>query len=205
MIYMQMGIDRITLTRVLESRLHPMYVSMSINSLCHDDCKGKRIPAAVLLIIHFTDGYAKVLLCKRSERLRNHAGQISLPGGTFKVEDDSLLDTALREAREEIGVDISKDSILGSLDEVDTFSSNFTVKPFVVVLDRISNIKIDGKEVDYIIDAPLVELLSSISRDEDHGYREAYKFTYNGHVVWGATARILKQLRDILEDVIPLH
>ncbi|MEM4398892.1 MAG: CoA pyrophosphatase [Candidatus Nitrosocaldus sp.] len=200
---MQIDIDRIALTRrVLKSRLG--YASINDNTARYDD--SKRIPAAVLLIIHYTDGYAKILLCKRSGRLRNHAGQISLPGGTFKPEDDgSLLDTALREAREEIGVDLSKDSILGSLEEVDTFSSNFTVKPFVAVLDSISSIKIDEKEVDYIIDAPLVGLLSNMSRDEEHGYREAYKFTYKGHIIWGATARILKQLRDILEDAIPLH
>lgn len=205
--YMQMDIDRIALTRVLKSRLARCTSTNQkegSSSRSNHDYR-KRIPAAVLLIIHFTDGYAKILLCKRSERLRNHAGQISFPGGIFKPEDGSLLDTALREAREEIGIDISKDSILGSLDDVNTYSSNFTVKPFVAVLDSISSIKIDGREVDYIIDAPLVELLSSMSKDEEHGYREAYKFTYNGHVIWGATARMLKQLRDVLEDIILYH
>ncbi len=189
-----MAIDRDALIRVLKARLKGIDVSTKQENGVSD-----RIPAAVLLIIHFTDGYAKILLCKRSERLKNHAGQISLPGGTFKPEDGSLLDTALRETREEIGIDLSKDSILGSLDEVSTLSSNFTIKPFIAVLDSIDSIKIDGSEVDYIIDVPLVELLSSMSMDEEHGYKEAYIFRYRGHVVWGATARILKQLKDILD------
>lgn len=186
-------IDRSTLIRVLKARL-----SIEDVSINHSNLIGERIPSAVLLIIHYTDGYAKILLCKRSGRLKNHAGEISFPGGTFKPEDGSLLSTALRETREEIGIDLSKDSILGSLDEVNTFSSNFTIKPFIAVLNSINSIKVDEREVDYIVDAPLVELLSSMSRDEEHGYREAYKFKYRGHVVWGATARILKQLRDIL-------
>ncbi|MCS6767452.1 MAG: CoA pyrophosphatase [Candidatus Nitrosocaldus sp.] len=197
-----------TLASVLRGRLRSVQDgsgssgSSSSNRVVHGNDEG-RIPAAVLLIIHFTDGNARIILCRRSERLRNHAGQIAFPGGIFKEEDGDLLGTAFRETREEIGVDIDRGSIVGSLDDVYTLTSNFVVRPFVAVVDSISNVSINKGEVADVIDARLVELLKSMEKDEaGHGHREAYRFTYDGYVIWGATARILKQLRDVLGDVL---
>ncbi len=157
----------------------------------------KRIPSAVLIVIHFTYGEPRVILCKRSSRVSNHAGQISFPGGIYKDEDNDLLGTALRECKEEIGLDVNREHVIGYMDTVNTFSSNFIILPFIAILDYIRTFK-PNSEVDEVIDAPLHELLTNMYEDKEHyNYAtDAYKFVYKGYTVWGATARILKALRD---------
>lgn len=158
-----------------------------------------RIPSAVLIVIHFTYGEPRVILCKRSSKVSNHAGQISFPGGIYKDEDNDLLGTALRECKEEIGLEVKREHVIGYMDTVNTFSSNFIILPFIAALDYIKALK-PNSEVDEVIDAPLHELLTNMYEDKEHyNYAtDAYKFVYKGYTVWGATARILKALRDII-------
>ena len=155
--------------------------------------------SAVLVIIHFRDGKPRIILTKRSSTMKNHAGQISCPGGTFSDSDKDLMRTAIRETYEEIGIRIGEGDVAGTLRGVHTLTSNFTILPFVAVIDTIENPKSNRKEIDEVIDAPLLDLLKTVERDLRHAsFGEVYKFEYRGTVVWGATARILKQIYDIL-------
>jgi 8-oxo-dGTP pyrophosphatase MutT (NUDIX family) len=158
--------------------------------------------AAVLIIIHSKDQTPHVLLTRRSPELKHHTGEISFPGGQFsRREDLSLLDTALRETREEIGLYLESHNIIGKLLPVYTLTSNYTIIPFITIQKSIPEPKISSREVDCIVDVPLEETLDTIEPDTEHYYlsrKDVYKFTYQHFVIWGATARILKQLYDYL-------
>jgi len=155
--------------------------------------------SAVLLIIHFRNGKPYVILTKRSGKLKNHAGQISCPGGTFSDPDKDLKHTAIRETLEEIGLRVNEKDIIGHLHSVHTLTSNFTIVPYIAIIKSIVRLKPNKKEIDTVFDVPLLELLKTMAPDLDHtGFGEIYKFEYDGNMIWGATARILKQMHDIL-------
>lgn len=157
-------------------------------------------PAAVLVIIHYHDDRPHVFLTKRSSGLKSHRGEISFPGGRYAESDGTLLATALRETEEEVGIAFTPDQVAGSLRAVRTMTSNHFIVPFVTVQDMLPRHRIAAGEVEAVIDVPLIETLKSVEPDTDH-YRlakDAFKFTYGGNVIWGATARILKQMHGLL-------
>jgi 8-oxo-dGTP pyrophosphatase MutT (NUDIX family) len=181
--------------------------------------------AAVLVIIHYKDAddddgddkknkkIPHILLTKRSSRITAHANEVSFPGGSFdKADDISLADTAIRETKEEIGLHFQKSDLIGHLDVVRTLTSNFIIYPFVTLQDKTLVPTILTDEVQDIIDAPLLETLQTMDKDDnnyqyyrkqqqhhhDSSLEDIYKFTYRSQVIWGATARILKQLYDCL-------
>jgi 8-oxo-dGTP pyrophosphatase MutT (NUDIX family) len=161
--------------------------------------------AAVLVIIHYNNKHNKegphILLTKRSSRLRSHSSEISFPGGKHIKDDRSLDDTAIRETKEELGLYIRPSDIIGRLKIVKTLTSNFIIVPYVTLQDKLPRPIIFADEVEKVLDVPLLEILSTMSSDTDHHHlsiKEVYKFTYGNEVVWGATARILKQLYDCL-------
>jgi 8-oxo-dGTP pyrophosphatase MutT (NUDIX family) len=156
-------------------------------------------PAAVLVIIHYHDDIPFVFLTRRSPHLNAHRGEISFPGGRYVDSDSTLLATALRETEEEVGIAFTESQVEGSLRAVRTMTSNHFIVPFVTVQEMLPKYRTTS-EVEAVIDAPLVETLKSIESDTEHYAlaRDAYRFTYNGNVIWGATARILKQLHDAL-------
>jgi 8-oxo-dGTP pyrophosphatase MutT (NUDIX family) len=139
-------------------------------------------------------------MTKRSSSLQSHRGEISFPGGRFTKADGSLLATALRETDEEIGISLAPDQVIGSLRAVNTMTSNHFVVPFVTLQNKLPEHRISKNEVEALLDAPLIETLMSIEPDVEH-YRlakDAFKFAYDNNVIWGATARIMKQLYDLL-------
>jgi 8-oxo-dGTP pyrophosphatase MutT (NUDIX family) len=158
--------------------------------------------AAVLIIVHSKNTIPHVFLTRRSSKLKYHTGEISFPGGRYsKGEDVSILDTALRETREEIGLYFKTIDILGSLQTVYTLTSNFTIVPFITIKESIPEPKIFASEVECVVDVPLQETLATVEPDIEHYHisqEGVYKFTYQRFVIWGATARILKQLHDHL-------
>lgn len=160
-------------------------------------------PAAVLVIIHYHKDSPHVFLTKRSSELKSHRGEISFPGGRYVQSDGTLLATALRETEEEIGIAFTPDQVAGSLRAVRTMTSNHFIMPFVTMQDMLPMHRIAAGEVEQVIDAPLIETLKSIEPDTEHYKlaKDAYKFTYDSNVIWGATARILKQLHDLLVGV----
>lgn len=155
--------------------------------------------SSVVVLIHYTKVSPHILLTKRSSNLRSHSGEISFPGGRYAKEDKTLLNTALRELGEEIGIKLSSDEILGCLDSVKTLTSNFFIVPFVSVLQSVVQPVPFADEVEAVLDLPLISLLSTMNPDTEHvSIDELFKFNYDSYVIWGATARILKQLHDSL-------
>ncbi len=155
---------------------------------------GKTKLASVLVIIYGTE--PKVLMIEKSKKLNIHAGEIAFPGGKWIEDDTDLLETALRETREEIGLNLSRKNIIGQFENVVTLNSGFTISSFISILDDVPQLKISS-ELKSILHVPLIPLLETLSYDQDPNHKsiqEMYKFTYNDKVVWGASARILKHL-----------
>ncbi len=155
---------------------------------------GKTKLASVLVIIYGTE--PKVLMIEKSKKLNIHAGEIAFPGGKWIEDDTDLLETALRETREEIGLNVSRKNVIGQFENVVTLNSGFTISSFLSVLNDIQRLKINS-EVKSVLHIPLIPLLETLSDDQDPNHKsiqEMYKFTYKDKVVWGASARILKHL-----------
>ncbi len=155
---------------------------------------GKTKLASVLVIIYGTE--PKVLMIEKSKKLNIHAGEIAFPGGKWIEDDTDLLETALRETREEIGLNLSRKNVIGQFENVVTLNSGFTISSFISILDDIPQLK-TNLEVKSVLHIPLFPLLETLSDDQDPNHKsiqEMYKFTYNDKVVWGASARILKHL-----------
>ncbi len=154
--------------------------------------------ASVLIVIF--DSEPKILMTKKSSNLKIHAGEIAFPGGKFDDQDGDLLDTSLRETREEISLSIRRDQVIGQLNPVTTLNSGFTIIPYVAVVNRLPQLK-DNPEVETILHIPLAPFLKTLANDPDPAHnsiQEMYIFTYNDHLVWGASARMLKQIVDVL-------
>jgi 8-oxo-dGTP pyrophosphatase MutT (NUDIX family) len=167
----------------------------------------KRVPSAVLVPIYYKEGQYYILFTKRTERVREHKGQISFPGGARQEGDRTLLDTALRECAEEIGLATSEVKILGELDDTVTTVSNYIVSSFVGLIPWPYQFKVGGREVEEIIEVPISALLGKDSRRQQteiiSGKKvTSYSYYYQGRVIWGATARILQQFLDIFSKVI---
>lgn len=160
-------------------------------------------PAAVLLLLYPKDGDYCVLLNKRSELVEHHKGEISFPGGAQDPEDKDLRDTALRETEEEMGIRRADVTILGELDEVAT-RSRFRVRVFVGTIPYPYSFQPSAVEIDEVLEVPLTALrdasnLRVETRWEQSGPVSSYAYAYNGHLVFGATARILQQFLELLE------
>jgi 8-oxo-dGTP pyrophosphatase MutT (NUDIX family) len=160
-----------------------------------------RVHSSVLVIIHFNIEYTPtVIFTKRSSNLRNHAGEISFPGGRVSDQDGSIIETAIRETFEEIGLPIQKEKIIGCLSPTNTYTTRIVIYPFIVILNKISFPFEPNEEVEKVIEIPLENLRDCMAVDEEHSSRdnEMFKFSVNGYLIWGATARILKNLLDLI-------
>ena len=95
---------------------------------------------------------------------------------------------------------IRPEQVVGNLRAVRTMTSNHFIVPFITLQDSLHEHRIAVSEVEAVIDAPLLETLATIEPDTEHYMlaKDAFKFTYNDNVIWGATARIMKQLHDLL-------
>lgn len=162
--------------------------------------------AAVMIIIHFTNSNPHVILIKRTNLVKNHASEISFPGGNFIENDVEMLETAVRELNEEIGIKITRKQVVGYLDIERTLTSRYIIYPYVALIERMPEITSTNYEVEKIIDAPLIPLLET--RENDLMHQKQYsipnlpKFTYKNEIIWGATARILDQLAKVFSREI---
>jgi len=166
-----------------------------------------RVPSAVLVPIYNKHGEWHILFIKRTEKVKVHKGQISFPGGTHEEQDAKLLNTALREGAEEIGLAPGDVEILGALDDTLTITSNYVISPFIALIPWPYQFKIDSDEVDEIIEVPISALLdrACISQNAeiiDGKAVTTYTYHYQGRVIWGATARILNQFLGIWAQVM---
>ena len=163
--------------------------------------------AAVLVPLFEEDSSAWVVLTRRSQHLRAHKGEVAFPGGR-QHPGETLLEAALREAREEIALLTDDIEIVGELDHLATLSSNSTVVPFVGVLPaRPASFTPSPHEVEAVITVTLDELVrDDVFRSELwqwqeatglDGFRPVHFFDLHGDTVWGATGRMLVNLLSI--------
>ena len=168
-----------------------------------DDNQALYRHAAVLIPIFRDNGEYKIIFTKRTNRVEEHKGQISFPGGTREEADRTLLDTALREYAEETGLRAEDIEVLGELDDEATITSNYIVSPFVAVIPWPSRFNISKGEVDEIIEVPISALLDKESLQQgteflDGKMVDSYAYHYQGKIIWGATARILNRFLGIV-------
>ena len=161
--------------------------------------------AAVLVPLFIRQQTPYILFTRRPETLRTHAGQISFPGGTRDPEDMTPLHTALREAHEELGIPPERVEVLGMLDESPTVTS-FRITPFVGAIPSDIAYQPSALEIDEVIEVPLAHLRQpAIHRVEQRPYGgrvyDVYFYEYGTHVIWGATAYILKNLLQLISDI----
>lgn len=164
-----------------------------------------RLAAALLLIFPDERGQAYVVLTERPAGDVRHAGQISLPGGRLDPGDDFPTGTALREAREEVGLDAEAAGVdvLGTLDVVDVRVSGFLMTPVVAIAERQPALMPDPREVASIVLAPISAFLPDAPIEQVEAPRDGFRLRYGayvvqGHHVWGATAQVLGQLGAVL-------
>ena len=163
----------------------------------------KLIPSAVLVPLFYDKGSLHILFTKRSSEVNFHKGQVCFPGGSPEPHDLNLLQTALREAEEEIGLKAKDVEILGELDDNLTLTSGYIISPFVALVSHPYPFKLDRKEVEEIFSVPLLALMGEANFRQDYYPNEdksgpGYAYEYEGHIIWGATARILKQFIELV-------
>ncbi len=161
-------------------------------------------PAAVLVLLYPKNGDYCVLLNKRSQAVEHHKGEISFPGGAQETQDADPLQTALRETEEEMGISPADVTVLGELDEVET-RSRFRVRAFVGTIAAGYTFSPSSAEIAEVLEAPVATLRDAANRRvetrwNNGGSISAYAYAYNEHLIFGATARILGQFLDILEE-----
>jgi 8-oxo-dGTP pyrophosphatase MutT (NUDIX family) len=143
--------------------------------------------------------------------VHHHKGEISFPGGGYHPSDDTLLQTALRESQEEIGLDPADVEILGGLDDIITRGSPFIITPFVGVFPAAYQFKASAFEIAEIITVPIPALLKPDCREDsqetfpDGQIYPAYVYSYSRHRIIGATARILKQFLEVYLQTVPVR
>jgi 8-oxo-dGTP pyrophosphatase MutT (NUDIX family) len=161
-------------------------------------------PAAVTLLLYPKDGQHCVLMQKRSQQVEHHKGEISFPGGMRDESDVDLRFTALREAHEEMGILPEDVDLLGQIDDVSTIS-NFVVSTFVGTIPYPYEFTTSEVEVAAVLEVPLSSLLDKANRRDDvrlvNGkLNYASAFAHDGHIIFGATAKILDQFLALLEN-----
>lgn len=161
-----------------------------------------RVPAAVLIPFFKKNGRYYLLLTRRTQHVATHKGQICFPGGGCDPEDETPCVTALREAAEEVGLKASDVEVIGQMDDILTTSSNFVVTPFVAMIPYPYRFAVSRQEIDELIEVPLTALLDPRNFHEEptDETMPTCSYTYRGHVIWGATARILRQLLALLPE-----
>ncbi|MDA1189752.1 MAG: CoA pyrophosphatase [Chloroflexi bacterium] len=153
-------------------------------------------PAGVMLLVYRKDGMPWVLLSRRSQMLTRHSGEIAFPGGREEKSDRDLKETALRETFEEIGIRPEHVEVLGELDDVQT-PTNFVISPFVGVFPYPYKFRLNG-EVSELIEVPIPALVDEANvradmRIVDGEPMRIPSYSYEGQLIYGATARVLEQ------------
>ncbi|MBM3895837.1 MAG: CoA pyrophosphatase [Thaumarchaeota archaeon] len=173
-------------------------LSNKISPEISDDGKNKL--ASVMIAIYGTE--PNIIMTEKSETMNSHAGEISFPGGKFDKKDNDLLDTALRETKEEIGLEISKNKVIGQLKPVTTLNSGFKIIPFISILDSVPNLRANH-EVKTILHIPMIPFLKTLADDPNPHHKsiqEMHTFTFENKIIWGASARMLKQIVDLMSS-----
>ena len=160
-------------------------------------------PAGVMLLIYPKDGDHCILLQKRSSRVDSHKGEVSFPGGKMDPEDENLLDTALRETHEEMGINPRDVEVFGALDQTAT-TTGFCTSPFAGTIPYPYEFSPQEEEVAEVLEVPVSSLVDAANRRDEiriagGDLQYAPVFAYDGHIIFGATARVLHRFIELLE------
>ncbi len=161
------------------------------------------VPSAVLMPIFEKDDEDHILFTRRTDTVEHHKGQISFPGGRRDDTDKDLLQTALREAHEEIGLRPESVEVLGELDDELTYVTNYVITPFAGYIPYPYPFKLSQEEVQEILEVPISTLLDKANFHEEEETEgnityPVYYYQYGDEVIWGATARIIKRFIDVI-------
>lgn len=165
-------------------------------------------PAAVLVPVQEREDGDYLVLTERAEGLNSHSGQVAFPGGAVEPQDLGLLETALRESHEEIGIDPRHVLVLGQLDQT-TAAASYLVTPFVGLIPFPYEFRLNQAETAQVFAVPVAALLdpscfSTEARQWVSGRSDLiYHFQYKQWDIWGATARIIKQFLELGYDYLP--
>ncbi len=164
--------------------------------------------SAVMVILFPVEDDINVLLIQRTVTGGTHSGQIAFPGGKMDPEDKDLLDTAIRETWEEIGIPEEKITILGALSDVYIPPSNFLAQPYIGWMSRFPDLTLQPTEVQQVLTISLKQLFLPENRSRKEMHIPTFNVTIdvpyydlNGHTVWGATALMLNEFRWIYEKL----
>jgi len=152
------------------------------------------VACAVLMPLFARHGQYHLLFTERSDEVYSHKGQVCFPGGKQEPTDSTLLQTALRESEEEISLKAEDVEILGELDDIPTITTNYVISPFVGFIPDPYALRFDSREIRELFSVPLSFLI-----DEANFRRDNWSYEYEGHIIWGATARIVRQFVDLLQ------
>lgn len=162
--------------------------------------------SAVLILLYEKEGETYIVFTQRHEYNGAHSGQISFPGGKKEQEDNSLMYTALREAKEEVGVEIQSENVLLPLTWLYVPPSNFIIYPFVAAIDYVPSFVPQESEVKEILEIKVTDLLNAENQQEflyqnkERGIEfSSPSFVVKSKTIWGATAMILSEFLTILE------
>jgi 8-oxo-dGTP pyrophosphatase MutT (NUDIX family) len=178
---------------------------MTAEEAAEMDAPGSKDAAVLVPLLAGTPVMSAVFTERRAD-LRRHAGEISFPGGRPDHADEDLLDTALREAEEEIGLSRDRVEVVGALPPVGTFVTGYRVFPFVGLISPGAAWTPQETEVAQVLELSLPDLVSGheMKRLVRRGVPfRTPTYTVDGHRVWGATARMVQSLLERLEPLLP--
>lgn len=173
-----------------------------------DKIKSAKQSAVLALFYPDSNNETKLILILRKKYNGVHSAQVGFPGGKVEDDDESLKYTALRETQEEIGVPMQKIEILKALTQVYIPPSNFYVQPFLGYTKSKPKFVKEESEVESLIEVALTHFLDEnniITKTVSTSYKlnvEVPAFQLNGHVVWGATAMMLSEIKDLLKQAL---
>jgi 8-oxo-dGTP pyrophosphatase MutT (NUDIX family) len=164
--------------------------------------------ASVMMLLYPKNGKTHLVLIVRNSYEGIHSAQIALPGGKFELNDENYLNTALRETHEEIGIHPENIQIIRAFTQLYIQASNFLVYPFLGFCQEEVNFIPDETEVAQIIELPIADFLKDdliVNTTMSTSYAkniEIPAFKINEHIVWGATAMMLSELKEVLKKVL---
>ena len=161
----------------------------------------KKLDSAVMIILYYKNNELYTSIIKRSVYDGKHSGQMALPGGKYQKSDKGLINTAIRETYEEIGIDIKESEILGKLTSLIIPVSNILVSPFVCFIDYNPKYKINKTEVQQIYEVPITNFLKNKKIKKEIQYNTQVTIPYfdiQNETVWGATAMIFSEFLEVL-------
>lgn len=192
---------------VSQFKMSPPYREKLI-ALQADKIKTAKKAAVMALLYPNKNNEATIILILRKTYKGVHSAQVGFPGGKVEEADATLKDTALRETEEEIGVPVNDIKVLKQLTEVYIPPSNFYVYPFLGVCKTTPQFVKQDSEVEALIEVPVYDFLNEhnvVTKTVSNKYDKQVKvpaYRLNDHLVWGATAMMLSELKDLLKAIL---